>query len=44
MNEEELEDWKRTFTDMQENIDNLYKGEENDGQNLHDCSSDSNDG
>ena len=27
MTEEELNDWKRVFIDMEENINNLYKGD-----------------
>ena len=33
--EEELREWKKSFTDIQESIDNLYREEENepDGRN-----------
>ena len=27
MSEEELKEWKKTFTDIQESIDNLYRGD-----------------
>ena len=28
MSEEELKEWKKTFSDIEESIDNLYKGED----------------
>ena len=36
MSEEELKEWKKTFSDIQESIDSLYEGDES-GDARPDC-------